>query len=113
MMLNGLYVPLITPFDAAGAVDLDALETLARQVLDAGATGLVALGTTGEPAALSGSEKRAVLDVAARVCRERSAPLVVGADTPQALDALRDRLHAKLSPHGASLSTVLGILQCA
>jgi 4-hydroxy-tetrahydrodipicolinate synthase len=89
--LNGLYVPLVTPFDAAGAVALDALETLARQVLDAGATGLVALGTTAEPATLSGAEKHAVLDVAARVCRERSAPLVVGADTPQALDALRDR----------------------
>lgn len=91
MTLNGLYAPLITPFDAAGAVALDALQTLARQVLDAGATGLVALGTTAEPAALSDSERRAVLDVAARVCRERSAQLVVGADTAHALDALRDR----------------------
>jgi 4-hydroxy-tetrahydrodipicolinate synthase len=91
MTLNGLYVPLITPFQTDGAVALDALETLAYGVLDAGATGVVALGTTGEPAALSGSEQRAVVDVAARVCRERSAQLVVGAGTPEALDALRDR----------------------
>lgn len=91
MTLTGLYVPLITPFDDAGAVALDALEALAHQVLDAGATGVVALGTTAEPAALSGPEQRAVVDVAARVCRERDAQLVVGAATPQALDVLRGR----------------------
>lgn len=89
--LTGVYVPLITPFDAVGAVALDALETLAHQVLDAGATGVVALGTTAEPAALSGPEQRAVVDVAARVCRERSAQLLVGAGTAEALHTLRDR----------------------
>ena len=91
MTLTGMYVPLITPFDAAGAVALDALEALAHQVLDAGATGVVALGTTAEPAALSGPEQRAVVDVTARVCRERSAQLLVGAGTPETLDALRGR----------------------
>ena len=91
MTLTGLYVPLVTPFRADGAVALDALEALAHEVLDAGATGLVALGATGEPAALTDPERRAVVEVAARVCRERSAQLVVGADTPQTLDALRDR----------------------
>jgi 4-hydroxy-tetrahydrodipicolinate synthase len=89
--LTGLYVPLITPFDAAGAVALDALEALTHQILDAGAAGVVALGTTGEPATLSGPEQRAVVDVAARVCRERAAQLLVGAATPQAFEALRDR----------------------
>jgi 4-hydroxy-tetrahydrodipicolinate synthase len=91
MTLDGLYVPLITPFDAAGAVALDALEALAHRMLAAGATGLVALGTTGEPAALDPVEQRAVVDVAARVCRERSAPLLVGAATPPAMDLLRGR----------------------
>ena len=91
MTLTGLYVPLITPFDATGAVALDALEALAHHLVDAGATGLVALGTTGEPTALTGAEQRAVVDVVARVCRERSAGLLVGAGTPEALLALRDR----------------------
>lgn len=89
--LTGLYVPLITPFDAAGDVALDALEALVHQVLDAGATGVVALGTTGEPAALSDAEQRAVVDVAARVCQNRSAELVVGANTSNALQRLRGR----------------------
>jgi 4-hydroxy-tetrahydrodipicolinate synthase len=52
---------------------------------------LVALGTTGEPAALDDRERRAVVDVAARVCRDHDAPLLVGAATPQAMDLLRDR----------------------
>lgn len=47
MNLNGLYVPLITPFTASGELAPDALEGLARRVLDDGAAGLVALGTTG------------------------------------------------------------------
>jgi 4-hydroxy-tetrahydrodipicolinate synthase len=91
MTLTGLYIPLITPFDHAGAVDLGALETLANQVLDAGAAGLVALGTTAEPATLTAAEQRDVTDVAVRVCREREARLLVGAQTPEDLRALGDR----------------------
>src|SRR5687768_17323790 len=68
MTLTGLYVPLITPFDHAGDVAADALEALAQQVLDAGARGVVALGTTAEPATLTAREQGLVVDVVARVC---------------------------------------------
>ncbi len=99
MTFTGVYVPLITPFDATGAVALGALQDLARGVLTAGAAGLVALGTTGEPAALSEAERRAVVDVVARVCREHDAALVVGANSAEAVAALRDgpRVSAALS----------------
>jgi len=80
-MLRGLYVPLITPFAADGSVALDAVADLSRRYLDAGATGIVPLGTTGEASALSGVEKRAVVDTVAAVCSERGAQLVVGAGT--------------------------------
>src|SRR5688500_1440036 len=88
---SGLYVPLVTPFAVDGGVALDALEGLAHGVLDAGAAGVVALGTTGEPATLDVAERRAVVDVCARICRERSATLIVGAgsnDTAASLTAL-------------------------
>jgi 4-hydroxy-tetrahydrodipicolinate synthase len=91
MTLAGLYVPLITPFDDSGAVALGALETLANAVLDAGARGVVALGTTAEPSTLTAAEQRSVTDVAARVCRERGAQLLVGAHTPAELSVLGDR----------------------
>jgi 4-hydroxy-tetrahydrodipicolinate synthase len=77
--LRGVLVPLITPFGADGQVAAGALETLAGELLDAGATGIVALGTTGEATALDAAEKQAVIDVCARVCGQRGAALVVGA----------------------------------
>jgi 4-hydroxy-tetrahydrodipicolinate synthase len=79
--LAGLYVPLITPFTAAGDLDDGALEHLAHRVLDDGATGLVALGTTAEAATLSDAERARVLDVCDGVCRDRGAPLIAGAGT--------------------------------
>lgn len=91
MTLTGVYVPLITPFDATGAVALAALETLVHEVLDAGASGVVALATTAEPASLNAAERRAVLGVVARVCRERSAPLMVGANAVEAVATLPER----------------------
>ncbi|WP_203785726.1 dihydrodipicolinate synthase family protein [Paractinoplanes rishiriensis] len=91
MLLTGLFVPMITPFDASGAVAFSALEALARDTLGAGATGLVALGTTAEPSALSAGERRDVLDLLAAVCREWQAPLIVGANDPDQLRILADR----------------------
>ncbi|MBB5867103.1 4-hydroxy-tetrahydrodipicolinate synthase [Allocatelliglobosispora scoriae] len=90
MTLTGLFVPLITPFDEAGAVALGALSDLAHRMLDGGAAGLVALGTTAEPSSLSPAEQRDVAAAVARVCRERGAPLIVGAATVPALESLRD-----------------------
>ena len=80
-LLEGVYVPLITPFAADGSVALDAVERLCHEYLEAGSAGIVALGTTGESSALDGAEQRAVIDTCARVCAERGAQLVVGAGT--------------------------------
>lgn len=68
LTLAGLYVPLVTPFTADGQISADALEGLAHAVLDDGAAGVVALGTTGEPATLTDGERRTVLDICARAC---------------------------------------------
>lgn len=79
--LRGVYVPLVTPFDRRGDVDLDALERLTDEVLSAGAAGVVALATTGEPTSLDDAERDAVVATCSRVCSERGAGLVVGAGT--------------------------------
>ena len=81
MTLSGLYVPLVTPFTADDRLDADALAALVATVLDEGAAGVVALGTTGEPATLSRHEARQVVEVCARVCAERGRHLVVGTGT--------------------------------
>ncbi|CAD6532659.1 4-hydroxy-tetrahydrodipicolinate synthase [Paraburkholderia metrosideri] len=78
---SGIWVPLITPF-ANGAVDYSALRGLVRRYADAGIAGLVALGTTGEPAALDAAEQDAVLatilDEAQRTGRTTPLPVMVG-----------------------------------
>jgi 4-hydroxy-tetrahydrodipicolinate synthase len=79
--LRGVYVAAVTPFGRDGSVALDALEGLLQGYLEAGAAGIVALGTTAEAAALEAGEKQAVVDVCARVCAERGAQLIVGAGT--------------------------------
>jgi 4-hydroxy-tetrahydrodipicolinate synthase len=94
-LLQGVYIPLVTPFAADGTVALDAVELLCRQYLDAGCAGIVALGTTGESSSLEPHEQQAVVERCAAVCVERAAQLIVGAGTNNtaktvaAVDALR------------------------
>ncbi|CAG9240267.1 4-hydroxy-tetrahydrodipicolinate synthase [Paraburkholderia tropica] len=57
---SGIWIPLVTPFNQ-GAVDHEALDALVRHYARAGVAGFVALGTTGEPAALDDREQDAVL----------------------------------------------------
>jgi 4-hydroxy-tetrahydrodipicolinate synthase len=95
-MLRGVYIPLITPFAADGSVALDAIERLCHEYVDAGAAGIVALGTTGESTAVDADERSAIIDACSRVCVERGAQLIVGAGTNNtrttvaAVEALRD-----------------------
>lgn len=59
---TGLLVPITTPFDpASGDVAPVSLRENARVLLDAGANGLVAAGSTGEAALLSEEEFRQVV----------------------------------------------------
>ena len=81
MVLRGVYVAVVTPFDADGNVAKGALEGLVHGYLDAGAAGIVALGTTGESSALDLDEKTDVINVCSAVCVERTAQLIVGAGT--------------------------------
>ena len=78
---SGVYVPLVTPFDDAGRVDLEALGSLADRVLTNGAEGVVALATTGEPTSLDDAEREAVVAACAEACARHGATLIVGAGT--------------------------------
>jgi 4-hydroxy-tetrahydrodipicolinate synthase len=81
LTLRGVYIPLITPFAGDGTVALDAVTSLCHEYLDAGATGIIPLGTTGESSALTTTEKRAVVDACSAVCVARGAQLIAGAGT--------------------------------
>lgn len=58
---SGIWVPVITPFAADGAVDHVRLGALVGELAQAGIHGFVACGTTGEAAMLGDDEQAAVL----------------------------------------------------
>src|SRR4051812_9684117 len=78
---GGVYVPLVTPFTEDDRVDLDAVESLAAAALQAGARGVIALATTGEPTSLTTEERDAVVQSIAGVCAHIGGELIVGAGT--------------------------------
>ena len=45
---GAMLTAMVTPFDAAGGLDLDTAQRLATHLVDAGNEGLVVSGTTGE-----------------------------------------------------------------
>ncbi|MDB5930289.1 MAG: 4-hydroxy-tetrahydrodipicolinate synthase [Polaromonas sp.] len=102
---SGLWLPLITPF-RAGAVDHPALARLTRHYRQAGVSGFVACGSTGEAASLDDGEQLAVLDTVLEAAD--GLPVVMGLSgyhLPQTLawiNALRSRPIAGLlvpAPH--------------
>jgi len=57
LSLDGVYVPVVTPFDPRGDLDLGVLAAVVEHVLGAGVRGVVAGGTTGEYYALTDAER--------------------------------------------------------
>jgi 4-hydroxy-tetrahydrodipicolinate synthase len=72
---TGLWIPLITPFHH-GAVDHPALTRLVKHLAQAGVSGFVACGSTGEAAALDKTEQLAVLDTV--LAANTGLPVVMG-----------------------------------
>ena len=67
----GTGVALVTPFNEDKSVDFIGLEKLVNLQIDNGVEYLVVLGTTGEPATLSASEKEAVIEKIVTVNNKR------------------------------------------
>jgi 4-hydroxy-tetrahydrodipicolinate synthase len=68
---HGTGVAMVTPFQADGQVDYDALKKLIDHLIDGGVEYLVSLGTTGESATLSKEEKKQVFAFTAQTVNKR------------------------------------------
>jgi 4-hydroxy-2-oxoglutarate aldolase len=77
MQLTGVFAPIPTPFDAAGALDLARLRAALPRWVDSPLTGLVVLGTNGEAGLLTDDEAACVIE-AARGAVPRDRLLVAG-----------------------------------
>lgn len=76
---------MVTPFNAAGELDLDAAQHLARWLQDHGNDGLVVAGTTGEAPVLTDRER---LDLFAAVVEAVSIPVIAGTGTNDTLHSI-------------------------
>src|SRR3954471_11457004 len=69
-MFRGTFTALVTPF-RDGGIDVSAFEQLIETQIDAGITGIVAIGTTGESPTLSQEEREQVIRVAVAKANKR------------------------------------------
>lgn len=86
---SGIWLPLVTPFRADGAVDYTALHSLTRRLAPAVA-GLVVCGSTGEAHSLDPDEQLAVLDTVLQAAPGQ--PVLFGLGGPH-----RGHLHNQLA----------------
>ncbi|WDF70459.1 4-hydroxy-tetrahydrodipicolinate synthase [Sphingobacterium oryzagri] len=75
--LQGAGVALVTPFNADGSIDFESLGRLIDFQIDEGMNYLVSLGTTGETATLTASERKQVWEYTSTRVNGR-VPLVAG-----------------------------------
>ena len=87
-MLGSVITAMVTPFDADGAVDLDAFRDLAAFLVDNGSDGVVVCGTTGESPTLSDEEKLLLFAAAVEVVRGR-ATVIAGTGTYDTAHSVR------------------------
>jgi len=71
MNINGILVPIVTPFDNNGDVDAQKLTTLVEAFIEKGVAGIVACGTTGEYYTFSAAERELVLTTIAEAAKDK------------------------------------------
>ena len=77
MKFEGIYTPIITPYDGKGSINFDAIEAIIEDLITSGIHGLVIAGTTGEYYAQDVDERLEVMKVCKDIINGRL-PYIVG-----------------------------------
>lgn len=80
-MTKGVYTAIITPFLESGAIDWQAYESLIKTQVEAGVSGIVVTGTTGESPTLSKDEKKKIWEKTLELLKGTSLECVAGTGT--------------------------------
>jgi 4-hydroxy-tetrahydrodipicolinate synthase len=84
--LGRLLTAMVTPFDDAGAVDLDVAARLARALVASGSDGVVVNGTTGESPTLTHVERIGLLRAVRRAIPEHAVVMGTGSNSTAATE---------------------------
>ena len=101
-MFEGTFTALVTPFTATGELDRDTLKKLVDRQIEAGITGLVPVGTTGESPTLTNAEHHEVIRVVVEQAAGR-VPVIAGCGSNNTVEALEHTKFAKEAGAEASL----------
>lgn len=101
--LRGTGVALVTPFDAAGSIDFNALERVIDFVIEGGVQYVVTLGTTGETPTLSKEEKKDIAVFTFEKVNNR-VPVVVGAGGNNTAEVIKEMAYLPCDRAAAILS---------
>jgi 4-hydroxy-tetrahydrodipicolinate synthase len=91
---GGTHVLLVTPFRPSYERDRNSLGSLIDHVIDAGADGVIALGTTGEFFTMSAAERTEVIDDVMALVRGRVA-VTIGVGSDSTAEAVNLARHAQ------------------
>ena len=92
--LKGVLTALATPFTADGSLDQERLRALVDRSIDGGVHGVVACGSTGEFTALSGDERRLVVETVVSQAAGR-VPVVAQTGSTSTAEAISLSRHAQ------------------
>jgi 4-hydroxy-tetrahydrodipicolinate synthase len=102
--LSGVLTALATPFTSDGQIDENTLRRLVDRSIDGGVDGVVACGSTGEFAAMSGAERRLVVETVIDQTAGR-VPVVAQTGAVSTAEAIELSRHAEAA--GASVLIVV------
>ncbi len=81
LRLEGIIPAMVTPFTPRGQVDIEGIKTNLRFVLDAGVSGVLCNGTTGEGVTLTREERTAVIETT-KAALPGGTPLLAASGAP-------------------------------
>jgi 4-hydroxy-tetrahydrodipicolinate synthase len=102
--IRGSIAPVVSPFTAEGAPDLDGLRTLIGWQIESGSHGISLGGSTGEPSAQTNAERAAAIEAAAAEIADR-VPFVPGTGSAKLDDTLE--LTAVAQARGADAALII------
>lgn len=79
--IYGIYVPVVTPFNAAGEIDLESYQRYVNNIIKNKIHGLVVNGTTGESPTVNIQELQILINASQQLLKGSEIPLVIGTGT--------------------------------
>ncbi len=89
--LHGVFIPLVTPFQADGSLDLQAYRRYVGTIAQTSLSGIVINGTTGESPTVSREEVRLLTEAAREAARTRKLklPIILGTGTNDTVSTVK------------------------